>query len=196
MNKTLTRRQKAQLREAAAELHSRDEAFKKAATVDFWIYIVTMLLVLFALRTFVGEPVRVDGDSMYSTLLDGERMVVEKVSYWFRAPRRGEIIVSYIDYLQERCVKRVVGLPGETVEIRGGTTYIDGVALEEDYILEPMWQDMSPVTVPKKTVLLMGDNRNNSWDSRDPNVGCIPLAALEGKVVAVMWPLSEIRSIG
>ena len=196
MSKNLTRRQKARLREAAAELHSRDEAFKKAANVDFWIYIVTMLLVLFALRAFVGEPVRVDGVSMHDTLADTERMVVEKVSYWFRAPKRGEIIICYYDYLKERCVKRVVGLPGETIEIRGGITYIDGEALQEDYIYAPMWQDMLPVVVPENTVFVMGDNRNESWDSRDQlNIGCIPYADIEGRVIAVMWPISAIRGV-
>ena len=196
MSKNLTRRQKARLREAAAELHSRDEAFKKAANVDFWIYIVTMLLVLFALRAFVGEPVRVDGVSMYDTLADTERMVVEKVSYWFRTPKRGEIIICYYDYLKERCVKRVVGLPGETIEIRGGITYIDGEALQEDYIYAPMWQDMLPVVVPENTVFVMGDNRNESWDSRDQlNIGCIPYADIEGRVIAVMWPISAIRGV-
>lgn len=195
--KALTRRQFQRLQEAGMQVHRAEPAWVRAANADFIIYLLTMLLVLFSVRAFVGEPLRVDGTSMHDTLVDAERMVVEKVTYLLSEPRRGDIIVCHSDLLGQ-VVKRVVGLPGETVQVTGGVTYINGTPYQENYIYEPMspWRDMPfPVTVPEQSVFVMGDNRNDSVDSRLERVGCIPYHDIFGRVVVVMWPPSRIRSV-
>lgn len=195
--KALTRRQFLQLQEAGMQVHRTEPAWVHAANVDFIIYLVTMLLVLFSVRAFVGEPLRVDGISMHDTLVDGERMVVEKMTYLVDEPARGDIIVCHSDLLGQ-VVKRVIGLPGETIQVVGGVTYINGEPYQENYILEPMspWRDMPfPATVPEGSVFVMGDNRNDSVDSRIERVGCIPYHDIFGRVIGVMWPPSRIRGV-
>ncbi len=163
--------------------------------VAFLLYIAAVVLAALTIRTFIAEPIRVDGDSMIPTLVNNEDMLVEKMSYWFNDPLRGDIIICYYPGYTESCVKRVIGLPGETVEIREGVFYIDGVALDES----PYWDgviigDMSPVTVGAREVFVVGDNRNGSKDSRNPSVGCIPYADVVGRVVAVVYPFELTRS--
>lgn len=192
----LTSREREHLAEAAEELHKKDPEYRRRGNLEFFIYLVIMLIAVFSLRQFVGEPIMVDGDSMVHTLTDQERMLVEKVTYLVREPARGEIIICYYPGYDVSCVKRVIGLPGETLEIRGGITYIDGEPLDEtEWIAEPMWYDLPPTTVPEDSVFVMGDNRNWSKDSRDPSVGCIPYERIVGRSVAVIWPFDRVRSL-
>ena len=200
-NKTpnkLSKREREELAAVSEELHKKDGAYQKRANFEFFIYLVVTFLAVFALRQYVGEPVRVDGPSMNNTLLNDERMIVEKISYLFRAPKRGEIITCYYPGYDVSCVKRVIGLPGETVEIIHGVTYIDGEPLDEsEWIAEPMWDySFEAVTVPENCVFVMGDNRNYSKDSRDETVGCIPFQRIVGHAAAVIWPLDKIRGLG
>ncbi|OQB24967.1 MAG: Signal peptidase I S [Firmicutes bacterium ADurb.Bin182] len=195
MNNKLTKSERKAMREAVEKIHDKDPAYKRASNIGFLFYLATVIICVFAFRNFLMEPIDVDGISMNYTLLDRERMLVEKVSMWLHKPERGEIIIVYYPGYTQSCVKRVIGLPGETVEIRGGETYIDGKKLAEDYLFEPMFYDMPPVTVPENSVFVMGDNRNSSEDSRDPNVGSIPFHKIVGRVVAVMWPPDSIRSM-
>lgn len=199
MKKTegLTRAQKRNLRALSEEIHQDEPAYKRASNTSFAVYLIAMVIAVFAFRTFICEPIRVDGESMISTLVNNELMLVEKVSQWTKIPERGNIVIVYYPGYTQSCVKRVIGLPGDTVEVTGGLTYVNGVAMEEDYLYEPMWFDAPRVTVPEGTVFVMGDNRNWSQDSRDQvNVGCIPLEKVIGHVFAVMWPISGIRSVG
>ena len=89
MGRKIDKKQLARLRKNAEAFHAKDDAFKKASDLDFALWLVIVLVAAFAVRLFLFEPVRVSGDSMYDTLLDGERMFVEKVSYWFERPQRG-----------------------------------------------------------------------------------------------------------
>lgn len=194
MSNRLTKKERKAMREAVEKIHEKDPAYKRASNIGFVIYLAIVLISVFALRNFIIEPIDVDGISMNYTLLDRERMLVEKVSLWFREPKRQEILIVYYPGYTQSCVKRVIGLPGETVEIRGGETYINGDKLEEsEYLFEPMFYDMPPVTVPENSVFVMGDNRNSSGDSRDPDVGSIPYNKIAGHVAAVMWPLDSLR---
>lgn len=162
--------------------------------LDFLLYLFLVVVLAFGVRNYLVEPVRVDGVSMASTLVDGEHMLVEKASYWFRTPARGEIIICYYPGYTESCVKRVIGLPGETVQIEGGIVYINGAPLDErDYWNDTIAGDYPAYTVPEGMVFVIGDNRNNSKDSRNASVGAIPPEKVVGRVLGVLWPLDRAR---
>lgn len=139
--------------------------------------------------TFVAQSHTVQGASMEGTLYDGQRLLVEKVSYRFTEPHRGDIIVFRSPLNpSERMIKRVIGVPGDTVEIRQRVVYVNGVPLDEPYIKGPTYGDMHPVAVMPGHVFVLGDNRNQSLDSRSPAVGQIPYEAIIGRAVVVFWP--------
>ena len=181
------------------EADARHDGMRGASfwrNLDFAVYLLTIILAAFAVRRFLLEPIRVDGASMVPTLVHGEHMLVEKCSYWVEEPQRGQIIICFYPGYTESCVKRVVGLPGETVAVTGGRVLINGVALDESsYFGDGIWSDMEPVTVPDKSLFVMGDNRNGSKDSRDSSVGSIPYYKVVGRVRAVIWPLSVFKTI-
>ncbi len=172
--------------------------------------LVVALIVAVLVRTFIFEPVRVDGDSMYPTLHHGEFMYVSKLDYGTSfvgipftgigtyvtvggEPERFDVVVcNYPDRLAENgsrlnFVKRVVGLPGDTVEVRGGYLYVNGMKQEEKFLHERMASNFGPYTVPEGHYFLMGDNRNNSNDSRNGKVGAVPRDMIVGKVEGVLW---------
>lgn len=164
--------------------------------LDFLISLAFLAVIALGIRAFLLEPVRVDGDSMAPTLLNGERMFVEKVSHWFGCPERGDIIICYYPGYTETCVKRVIATAGETVAVRDGKVYIDGAALDESaYWSGEMLGDFGPITVPEGEVFVMGDNRNASKDSRNPSVGTIPFLEIVGRVRAVILPLGNARAV-
>ena len=163
--------------------------------LDFLLYIAMVTMLAFSVRLFLSEPIRVDGDSMIPTLLHNEYMFVEKVTYWFAAPERGDIVICYYPGYTDSCVKRVIALPGERVRVEGGRVYIDGEPLDESgYWDDEILGDFDEVTVGENEVFVMGDNRNGSKDSRTASVGNISYMRIVGKVHAVIWPLSEYRT--
>lgn len=150
--------------------------------------VLALLIILFVAQSF-----RVEGESMVPTLRDGERLLVDKVTYRFRPPRRGEIIVfPFPADPRRKFIKRVVGLPGDTIEIRDRKLLVNGQPVEEDYIRGPMYQSYGPITVPEGTVFVLGDNRNVSEDSRFRDVGPIALDKIIGRALIVYWPIGEI----
>ena len=173
--------------------------------------LVIALIVAVLVRTFIFEPVRVDGDSMYPTLHHGEFMYVSKLDYGTSfvgipftgigsyvtvgsgEPKLFDVVVcNYPDRLSENgtrlnFVKRVVGLPGDTVEVHGGYLYVNGVKHEEKFLHERMHSNFGPYTVPEGHYFLMGDNRNNSNDSRNLRVGAVPRDMIVGKVEGLLW---------
>lgn len=143
---------------------------------------------------FIAQSHLVDGESMEDTLHDRERLMVDKISYRFVEPKRGEIIVfRFPADPRARFVKRVIGIPGDTIEIRNRVVYLNGVPLDEPYIKGPTYQDMPPVTVKPGHVFVMGDNRNNSLDSRFPQVGQVPYELIIGRALFSYWPPSAIK---
>jgi len=186
------------LRKDAESLHSKDKAYQKDSNIRFLIYIVAVLIAVFSVRLFVAEPVMVDGDSMYPTLLNTERMLVDKTAYWFTEPQRGDIVTCFYPGYTVSCVKRVIGLPGETVEIKNGDVYIDGVFLDESAYLKTLslsFEGAATYEVPEGHVFVMGDNRGASKDSRAESVGPIPYNRVIGRCRGIVWPLSAARSI-
>lgn len=195
--RTFTPSQIRYLRERAEEQYENMRGSRAYRNVEFFIYILIVVLVALAIRSFLVEPIRVDGNSMVPTLSDSEDMLVEKVSYWFNGPSRGDIVICFYPGYTESCVKRVIGLPGETVSVIGGKIYIDGSPLDESaYWNGEIIGDAGPVTVGAREVFVVGDNRNGSKDSRNSSVGCIPYSKVVGRVRAVVWPLSAYRALG
>lgn len=157
-------------------------------------WLVTLLLVIalsVAVRVYVIEPYTVSGRSMQPALADGDRLLVAKLAYHAQLPRRGDIIVfrsphdAASDY-----VKRVIGLPGDQVELRLGRVYINGAPLAEPYLGQYPPADFGPASVPADGVFVLGDNRGHSEDSR--YFGDVPLASIKGRVVACFWPLQRV----
>ena len=158
---------------------------------DWVISIVIAIVLAFIIRQFVVELYIVDGPSMRPTLQSQERLVVNKFIYDFRAPQKGEILVfEYPRDTSRDFIKRVIATPGDTIEIKDGRVYVNDQMLDEDYILE-----YPKATVPQGTVFVMGDNRNNSEDSRFADVGFVPYKLIKGKAVLVFWPLSAFKTL-
>ena len=168
--------------------------------VDTVMYMAVVFAVTLLVITFVGQRTVVDGPSMEPTLHDGNNLIVDKISYRFSDPERFDIIVFPFRYEDKTYyIKRIIGLPGETVYIdENGTIFIDGEELEEHYgkevILDP-GRAYEPITLGKDEYFVMGDNRNNSSDSRDPVVGNIHRSEIIGKAWMRIWPLDQIGSI-
>jgi len=165
------------------------------AFFDWAVVIVVALLVAFVVRTFVLAHFVVEGSSMYSTLETGDRVFVNKLSYRLHDPNRGDVVVLHqITGASERdLIKRVIGLPGESVEVRNCTVLIDGRILNEPY-LDP--EVVTPTecggdytldgVVPDDHVFVMGDNRGGSQDSRV--IGPVSEDDLVGRAFVVFWP--------
>ena len=190
-----TKKQLKCLRAHAEQRYENMRGTRADRNIDFLLYILAVIVLALGVRAFFAEPIRVDGDSMVPTLHDGEHMFVEKVGYWFDEPARGDVIICFYPGYTESCVKRVIGLPGETVQVQNGVVTIDGVPLDEEmYWTDIIYEDTEPVTVGKKQVFVMGDNRNFSKDSRSASVGPIPYYKIVGRVRAVIWPPQLYRT--
>lgn len=193
--KAFTQSQIRYLRDRAEEQYENMRGSRSFRNVSFLLYIAMVVLIALTIRSFIAEPIRVDGDSMIPTLVHNEDMLVEKMSYWFEVPQRGDIAIVFYPGYTESCVKRIIGLPGETVEVKDGKIYIDGKELNESaYWNGEIIGDMDPVTVAARHVFVVGDNRNGSKDSRNPSVGSIPYAKVVGRVVAVVYPFNEVET--
>lgn len=168
------------------------------AFFDWFVVIAVALLVAFVVRTFVIAHFVVEGESMYSTLDTNDRVFVNKLSYRLHDPNRGDVVVLHqVTGASERdLIKRVIGLPGESVEVRNCTVLIDGRVLDEPY-LDP--EVVTPTDcggdyvldgiVPDDHVFVMGDNRGGSQDSRV--IGPISEDDLVGRAFVVFWPQSH-----
>ena len=170
------------------------------------LYILGVLLITYVIVTFVGQRTVVKGASMEPTLHGsddrdeskiGDNLIVDKLSYRFHDPERIDIIVFPYQYGggKEFYIKRIIGLPGETVQIDDeGNIYINGEILKEGYgkevILNP-GSAAEPITLGDDEYFVMGDNRNNSADSRDPRVGNVHRSTIVGKAWLRIWPLSR-----
>mgnify|MGYP002650882336 CR=1 FL=1 len=171
---------------------ARKAKIKKEA-IEYLKAIVTALVLAFFIITFVARSFRVDGMSMEPSLHNGERVMVNKVLYHFAQPQRGDVVVfPYPLEPKNMFIKRVIGVPGDEVKIRDGITYINDVAIEEPYIYAKSFNDYGPVVVPEGRVFVMGDNRNNSTDSRDTRVGCVDERDIMGAAVLRVLPFGKI----
>lgn len=165
---------------------------KGRAEVYDWIQCIIFALVFCVLLfVFAVRMVNVVGHSMVPTLEQNDKVVISNLFYH---PKQGDIVVLRKQTLMEEpIVKRIIATEGQTVDIDfdEGVVYVDGQALEEDYIREPTYLDEGlafPITVPEGCIFLLGDNRNNSMDSRDPSLGPVDVRCVIGKAVALVFP--------
>lgn len=164
-----------------------------AAREVFEIVVVSLILALL-IRGFVVESFLVDGVSMEPTLHDGERLLVNKLVYRFHPPERFDIVVfRYPRDPSREFIKRVIGLPGETVEIVEGQVYVNGRPVEEPYVENRGPDFYPPTTVPPGHVFVLGDNRPHSDDSRSG--WTVPVREIIGKAFLVYWPPAEVGTI-
>lgn len=160
------------------------------------IYLLLVLCAAYLIVTYVGQRTQVSGSSMETTLSNADHLIVDKISYRFGDPKRFDIIVFPFQYDRETYyIKRIIGLPGETVQIdEDGKIYIDGELLEEDYgreVIEDPGRAIEPVLLGTDEYFVMGDNRNNSSDSRTLSVGNIHRDDIIGRAFVRIWPLSK-----
>lgn len=159
----------------------------------FWDLATTVLpalLIALFVNVFIAQAAEIeDGPSMQPNLYIGYRMMTEKVSYRFHEPQRGDIVIAEQPDGQTNLVKRVIGLPGETIESRDGHTYINGELLDEPWVTYFGGRYYPPTEIPEGQVFIIGDNRPNSHDSRA--IGPVPIDAIQGRVIFVYWPLDE-----
>jgi len=153
--------------------------------------ILPALVIVLFINAFLAQATRVEGQSMEPNLHPNQRLIIEKVSYRFDMPERGDIVVLKLPGRRsEPLIKRVIGLPGETVEIHGGQVFINGKPLKEPYLRTRTYGDMPPRKVPEGCIFVLGDNRNASNDSRF--FGPVPLENIVGRAWIRYWPPSDI----
>ena len=162
------------------------------------IYLLCVLGAVWLVITFVGQRTEVEGASMENTLHNGDNLIVDKLSYRFHDPERFDIIVFPFQFQDNTYyIKRIIGLPGETVQIMDdGSIYINGEKLEENYGMEVIKPDTigraaEPIELGDDEYFVMGDNRNNSSDSRTDMVGNITRENIIGKAWLRIWPVSD-----
>ena len=163
---------------------------------EWTISILIAVVLAFFIRFFIIELYLVEGPSMLPTLVSQERLVVNKFIYRFREPERGEILVfKYPRDPKRDFIKRVIGVEGDTIEIKDSKVYLNDELLDEPYILEPTLSEFPRLTIPKGHIFVMGDNRNNSEDSRFRGVDFLPLDMVKGKAMMVFWPLDSMKTL-
>jgi len=153
--------------------------------------IVPAILIALLINLFLAQATRVYGQSMEPNLHTDQRLVVEKLSYNFHEPQRGDIVILNVPRAGSGLlIKRVIGLPGEKLEIKGGKVYINEQAIEEPYLSNQTQRDMKAIVVPPKHVFVLGDNRGFSNDSRA--FGPVPLDNVIGRAWFSYWPLDQV----
>jgi signal peptidase I len=156
-------------------------------------------ILAFGIRSFVAEARYIPSGSMLPTLQINDRLIIDKLSYDFRDPQRGDIVVfSPTDALKQQnfkdaFIKRVIGLPGDKVEVKDGLVYVNDHPIPEKYIEDQPNYRFGPVTVPSNEYLVLGDNRNNSYDSH--YWGFVPRKNIIGRAVVRFWPLNRVGEI-
>ena len=180
------------------ETKAPDKKEKKtlgAEILDWVKTIAIALAVAFIIRTFVVSFVHVSGNSMLETLKDGDIMLVSMFDRYIGEYERGEVVICNYPNAKGYRVKRVVGLPGDTVEVRDKVTYVNGEAVEEPFVEHPARTNYGPITLEEGEYFLMGDNRASSKDSRHSDVGPIAEKEIVGVVRAVIYPFNAIRMV-
>ena len=162
------------------------------------LYLIAVMCAVYLLIAYVGQRTVVSGESMLPTLENQDNLIVDKLTYRFSDPERFDIIVFPFKYAEQRYyIKRIIGMPGETVQIdENGVIYINGDVLVESYGKEVIQKEKigiaaQEIVLGEDEYFVLGDNRNNSSDSRVPEVGNIKREDIIGRAWVRIWPLSE-----
>lgn len=186
--------------EKISQFQNSEKSFWEKTKENLVILAIALGLSLL-IRTLIAEPRFIPSDSMFPTLEIGDRLVIEKVSYYFRPPQFGDIIVfnppsqlQEIGYAADQAfIKRVIGQPGQVVAVKNGQVYVDHQPLFERYIAEEPNYQLLPVKVPENSYFVMGDNRN---DSNDSHVwGFLPKENIIGRAVFRFWPIERFGGV-
>ncbi len=195
----MRKKEKARKRALRKKKEAQEEVNVLKEVLGWILYIAIILGVTYLIITYVGQRTKVSGDSMESTLHTGDNLIVDKLSYHFRDPERYEIIVFPYRYESDTYyIKRIVGMPGETIQIKEGYLYINGERSKEQYGLERMDSAgiaAEEIVLAEDEYFVLGDNRNNSSDSRDPSVGVLKREEIIGRAWIRIWPLQNIGVI-
>lgn len=171
---------------------SRPSAFRRI--LNEAIQTIGLALLLFLIINFLSARIRVDGRSMEPTFHDGDYVIVNRLAYRFGELQRGDVVVFPFPLNgEEDFIKRIIALPGDRIAIRNGVLFLNGAVIEEDYLEVPPRGDMEEMIVPAAHVFVMGDNRNDSSDSRI--WGPLISSEIIGKAVFRYWPISDIGSV-
>jgi signal peptidase I len=180
---------------------------KSRTVLEYAILAVVAVAVALLIQAFLVKPYRIPSESMENTLLIGDRVLVDRVSWRFSDPQRGDIVVFHPPFDGPVLIKRIIGLPGDSISLTDGAVYINGKRLDEPYVRrvngvpepsEPFsnglpWSLQRPYTVPADSYFVMGDNRTDSGDSRE--FGPVPRGKLVGRAFALYWPPGRIGGV-
>ena len=164
------------------------------------LYLLVIFAITFLFITFIAQRTEVSGSSMEPTLQDGDSLLVDKISYRFADPKRYDIVIFPYKYGDRQYfIKRVIGLPGETIRVdMDGNIYLNGAILMESYgaevIVDP-GRAIEEITLGEDEYFVMGDNRNHSMDSRDPSVGNINKKDILGRAMIRIYPFSKFGGV-
>lgn len=183
------------------EQDKQEEKESVAKEIFSWIFSFALaFLVAFLVKNYLIINADVPTGSMENTIMPGDRLVGNRLAYWHDEPERGDVVIfHYPDNEEELFVKRVIGLPGETVSIEDGKIYIDGstTPLEEDYLKEEWTVETGPFLfeVPEGSYLVLGDNRNDSWDARYWSNTYVEKDKILGEAVLIYFPFSDFGKV-
>lgn len=159
------------------------------------IYCLIVIVAMFLIIKYVGQRTVVMGHSMEPTLQDSDNLITDKITYRFKDPKRFDIVVfPFKENTSTLLIKRIIGMPGETVQIIGGEVYINGYKLEDTYgnaVMTDPGLAADPIVLKKDEYFVLGDNRNNSTDSRFESVGNIHRSEIIGRAWLRVWPLNK-----
>lgn len=190
---------------------SQDPPKKEKSEALEWLKAIVIAVVLVLLiRWLFFAPFIVDGPSMQPNFHTGERIIVNKILYDIRGPKHGEVVVFHVPSEGRDFIKRVIGVPGDTVKVEGDTVTVNGQVVEENYIQDVLNEKhnnnelyntesnfpndiVTEGTVPAGHVFVLGDNRSNSTDSR--RIGFVPYSDIIGRADLVFWPLKDVEFI-
>ncbi len=200
--------------EEAPDVVQSEEPRRRSFLAELPGLLLTALVIAVLIKTFLIQPFWIPSESMLPTIEVNDRVMVNKLAYNWGDPQRGDIVVfrdpreeevdetipeavirSVLEAVGVRTrghddlIKRVIGLPGETVEVSGNQVLIDGTAIEEPYLVDVLMPDEPAITLGPGEVFVMGDNRNASFDSR--RFGPIPMDEIVGEAFVTIWPLSH-----
>lgn len=175
---------------------TRREKREKKAKQELWSWIrelAVAIIIVLIIKTFFFEIITVDGDSMLDTLHSGDKLYVSLLTPRFEGYERGDVVICFYPGRTDRCVKRIIGLPGETVSISYGEVTVNGEVIEEDYLTRIAGYHYPEITLAEDEYFVLGDNRPISHDSHSHDVG--PVTRIEGKVRFIIWPFTRLGAV-